>query len=75
MVLVECLRKDEANAARYLRECISQAQFLKTARYSLMAVGAGIVFCTAFGSAEQAAPWADDARSTRTHRKARYFRA
>jgi tetratricopeptide (TPR) repeat protein len=62
MVMAECVRKDEISAAGYLRECVIQAQFLKTARYGLIAVGAAVVFWTAFGSAEQAALWAGIAR-------------
>jgi tetratricopeptide (TPR) repeat protein len=62
MVLAECIRKDEISAAGYLKECVIQAQFMKTARYSLTAVGAAVVFGAAFGSVEQAALWAGTLR-------------
>jgi tetratricopeptide (TPR) repeat protein len=58
MALVLSIQHDPDSARTALKECVRQAQFLKTARYHLMAIGAAVVFAQARGDAERAARWA-----------------
>lgn len=58
LVLLESVTNRFASALDYLRECITQARHLNTARYDLIAMGAATVLWHGLGRYEQAALWA-----------------
>jgi tetratricopeptide (TPR) repeat protein len=58
LALLQAVTGRFASAIDYLRECITQAQFLKSTRYDLIALGAASVVGHRLGQSEQAALWA-----------------
>jgi tetratricopeptide (TPR) repeat protein len=55
--LIASVMNDRVIGIDSLRACVTQCQIIKTARYNLMTVGAGVVVAGTFGYAEQAAQW------------------